>query len=194
MKHLFEAHSHDYQFHLACPIERCSCGFSHGSSFSSLLSHINRKHHLWKENLESSGTVTVDIIARTRPEIQTPEFKASPEVAENNSDNSCISLLRLLSDSPQNEDADFPVHDPQITAGNLLLMLKERHNMTQMTISFAIDSVKKLIISTCNNLIATASAAGVNIDSENIDPFNGLEAEYFQTKYYKEHLGLVVSS
>ena len=66
--------------------------------------------------------------------------------------------------------------------------------MTQMAISFATDSVKKLITSTCNNLIATASAAGVNIDPENIVPFNGLETEYFQTKYYKEHLGLVLSS
>ena len=33
----------------------------------------------------------------------------------------------------------------------------------------------------------------MNLNAEDSDPFYGLETEYFQTKYYKEHLGLVVS-
>ena len=64
---------------------------------------------------------------------------------------------------------------------NFLLMLKERHCMSQTAISFAIESVKKFIY-TCDHLKASASAAGVNINAEDIDLFYGLETEYFQTK------------
>lgn len=69
--------------------------------------------------------------------------------------------------------------------------------MNQTAISFAIGSVRKLITYTCDHVRATATAAataaGVNINAKDIDPFHGLETEYFQTKYYKEYLGLVVS-
>jgi hypothetical protein len=160
---------------------------------------MNRKHPVWKEKLENSGTVTVDIMP---PRTESPEHETPAASGSGASGSEAVINPELSSDvgsshSPQDQalrDDHFPVCDSRAIAGKFLLMLKERHNMTQTAISFAIDSVKKLITCASNDVMATASATGVNIDSENIDPFHGLETEYFQTKYYKEHLGLVVSS
>ena len=153
------------------------------------LTDMNRKHQFWKEKLERTRTVTIDLIpepSRT-PEI---EKQACPEVqhdcpfdsdARNVSDDDGIAIAECLS----------PADDPRVMAGKFLLMLKERHRMSQTAITYAVESVRKIISCTFDNL--KASAIGVNIDSEDIDPFRGLETEYFQTKFYKDHFGLVVS-
>ena len=147
---------------------------------------MNRKHPSWKDKLESSGPVTVDLMpSRETMEDSAnlpPPLDANDHTPESESIDCNNQVL---------QDVDVPVNDPRATAAKFLLMLKERHNMTQTAISFAIDSVKRLVTCTCN---ATAAADGVGIDAESVDPFCGLETEYFQTKYYKENLGLVVSN
>lgn len=154
---------------------------------------MNRKHPFWKHKLKSSGTVTVDLMP-SRETTEVPADLPSPPEADVNSSPTTPENESTVCSSQVLQDDDSPVSDPRATAAKFLLMLKERHNMTQTAISFAIDSVKRLVTCTCNELIATAAASGVGIDAENVDSFCGLETEYFQTKYYKEHLGLVVSN
>ena len=143
---------------------------------------MNRKHPFWKEKLESAETIRVELVAIT----QTDPVSPQPLVASNTLED-CFDHNNGVSDS---DDDHIPADDPRATAGKFLLMLKERHRMSQTAISFVIGSVRKLIAYTCDHVRATATAAGVNINAEDIDP---LDTEYFQTKYYKEHLGLVVS-
>lgn len=143
VKHLFEAHSHDASFHFDCPIDECSHTFSHRSTFSSLLSHMNRKHPFWKDKLESSGTVTVDLMP-SRETTEVPADLPPPPEADVNSSPTTPENESTVCSSQVLQDDDSPVSNPRATAAKFLLMLKERHNMTQTALSFAIDSVKRL--------------------------------------------------
>jgi len=51
VKHLFEAHCTDPNFTYSCPIAGCTHVFKLGCTYSSFWSHINRKHHDWKDQL-----------------------------------------------------------------------------------------------------------------------------------------------
>lgn len=148
---------------------------------------MNRMHPFWKEKLESADTIKVELVT-TMAITQTDPVSPQPLLASNTLEDGFD--YNEVSDS---DDDHIPADDPRATAGKFLLMLKERHRMSQTAISFAIGSVRKLIAYTCDHVRATATAAGVNINAEDIDPFYGLETEYFQTKYYKEYLGLAVS-
>ena len=97
---------------------------------------MNRKHPFWKEKLESVATIRVETaVTKTIPEAISPQPL-----------NDCQDTLEDDHNNKVPDDADyFPADDPRVTAGKISLVLKECHRMSQTAISFAIESVKKLI-------------------------------------------------
>ena len=183
LKHLFEAHSGIQGFSLECPVSGCSHTFSQGAHFSSFLCHANRKHQNWKDKIESSRAL---------------EIPASSEANAVNHPSADMDTIdetanHLNSGVPEPHSQCVPVHDPRATAGRFLLTLKERHRLSQVAISFTINSVREIVSQACHNITTSAATAGVSISSEALDPFCGLDTEYLQSKFYEEHFGLVVS-
>jgi hypothetical protein len=91
----------------------------------------------------------------------------------------------------------------QTAAARFLLALKEQHRLTQVSINFLVDQVKLIVagvVADVENAVKfkLASEGVTTIDIvqgcfTNVNPFEGLETEYKQSKFYKEHFNLVVS-
>lgn len=88
-----------------------------------------------------------------------------------------------------------------------LLKLKEHRRITQTAIDDIVEGSQSLFQQTvqtieagvraclANNGIDPGDIKGLNATFQGlIDPFQGLESRYNQEKYYKENLGLVVST
>lgn len=187
LKHLFEAHSGTEGFSIDCPIDGCCHTFTQGSCFSSILSHANRKHQNWRDRFEQQRTVELSINNERNDKTQP---SAETDITEEQLDNANDAYIPGIAEY---RDTFVPPNDSRASAGKFLLTLKERHRLSQTAISFTIESVRKLITHVSGEIKASASAAGVNISSEALDPFRGLDTEYLQTKFYQEHFGLVVS-
>jgi hypothetical protein len=95
---------------------------------------MNRKHPVWKEKLENSGTVTVDIMPpRTEsPEHETPAASGSGASGSGASGSEAVINPELFSDvdivgsshSPQDQalrDDHFPVCDSRAIAGKFFI-------------------------------------------------------------------------
>lgn len=86
-------------------------------------------------------------------------------------------------------------------AALFLLTLKEKYNISQRALDYAVGSVATIVDQACSNIkqsvIATLREKGFTEDiseSFNVEqPFNGLETEYRQSTFYKTEFGLVVS-
>ena len=89
----------------------------------------------------------------------------------------------------------------QTAAARFLLALKEQHRLTQVSINFLVDQVKLIVagvVADIENAVKSKLASeGVTTIIHgcfrNVNPFEGLETEYKQSKFYKEHFNLVVS-
>ena len=183
LKHLFEAHSGIQGFSLECPVSGCSHTFSQGASFSSFLCHANRKHQNRRDKIESSRAQEIPASSGENAGSHPSGYMGTIDVTANHSNSSVL--------EPQSQCV--PVHDPRVTAGKFLLTLKERHRLSQVAISFTINSVQEIVSQACHNIRTSAATAGVSISSEALDPFCGLDTDYLQSKFYEEHFGLVVS-
>lgn len=88
----------------------------------------------------------------------------------------------------------------QTAAARFLLALKEQHRLTQVSINFLVDQVKLIVAGVVAGveeaIRSKLSSEGVTtiIDEcfRDVNPFEGLETEYKQSKFYKEHFNLVV--
>ena len=86
------------------------------------------------------------------------------------------------------------------------MTLMERYQLTQTAINFLIRQVQNMIHYSLLNIKNLVEAELMGLIAENItqpvlsdyfehiDPFKSLHSEYLQTKFYKDHFGLVVSS
>ena len=94
-----------------------------------------------------------------------------------------------------------------MAAAKFILKLKEKHQIAQSTVDEILDDTKELTSRIVHRLqqsmATTLTEAGVNIDGipgftetfedrEILHPFDGLHTEYWQSKFYKEKMGLVV--
>ena len=218
LKHLFESHSSNKDFKISCPGNDCPKSFA---TFSSFLSHANRKHPMWKEQLESStrtflfcdGLSQGGLAATTASKeadldsssYENPE--ENPNEARNDADHQAdpdssidahIPVFSNLTtngaegscanDSIINNGVsclDKSVHS-QAVAAKFLLTLKEQYRISQTALEFTINAVKDIV------------AVHSSRDHEELqhdvllNPFEGVETEYMQTKFYREHFGLVV--
>ena len=75
----------------------------------------------------------------------------------------------------------------QTVAAKLLLTLKEQYRMSQAALDFTLNAVKD--ITTLHSSVIKDHQSL----SEALNPFEGVETEHMQNKFYREHFGLVVS-
>ena len=123
-------------------------------------------------------------------------------------------VTRQNGDTDQ-EDEDpnncFWDHEEDITAADehllaqkstalLLLTLKERHRLTQVAVNFSVGQMKQMVLHVLDD-VKTSVKKKMDADSTadidecfDVNPFQGLETEYLQTKFYQKHFNLVVSS
>lgn len=191
VKHVFEAHFADPNFTYCCPVQGCPHVFKLGSTYSSFLSHANRKHGDWRDQLSSR----VSTVASTTGPLETNPVSG-------NMDDGTFSGNMLDTDNSEMECC--PVSGPSPvsrSAAQFLLTLKERYRLTQTAVDFAVGSVNQLVshvyqeLEVCvrkelqENDIAIPPTLGDCFTPMNL--FCGLESEYQQAKYYREHFGLV---
>ena len=197
LKHLFEAHSNASTFLLSCPVGECSQTFSQGSKFTSFVTHANRKHHNWRKQLENVQDMSECYCTPATPEPYVGDDDIVPESAD------------MLPGSSSSENATFVctshprpyTESTEKTAGHFLLSTKERHRLTQSAMKFTVTSVKILISNVHKDIesamVSKLTQQGINTEELDLaveipNPFDGLETEHMQTKFFQTNFGLVV--
>ena len=197
VKHIFQSHSADPLFTFPCPFANCPYVFKPGSTYFSFQSHAQRKHPNWNEELSSLPATTS----------QEPESAASSVQLQSTDeryqlDEHVASTQEEVSTLPQIQVSTGPSTVSQ-SAAQFLLTLKEKYRLTQAAVDFAVGLINQIVSHVCDEL--HRSVGGILQESHNvipatldeaftpIQPFEGLTTEYQQSKYYREHFGLVVS-
>ena len=203
VKHEFEAHSTEANFRRTCDINGCPLLFR---SYGSFLSHANRKHPNWKEDLEAHAIQSNSAVSHTG--IADSESVGVVSVGDPGDDGIVLGDSGDGDSEPDDSgdgdsepddsgdgdsDDNLETYDPnqrtpggettntdlQRTAALFLLTLKEKFKLTQTAVDFAMSSVKTMMD------LVTSNA---------VHPFAGLETEYLQNNYYRNYFGLVVCS
>ena len=185
MRHSFEAHSSLPNFLFTCGVNGCLQSFS---KLSGMTSHLSRKHK--GVDLENAQ-VESDISPAIRAEDCNEEMEIDlPQCA-----------------TPNVHDESYKEDNLERSAALFLLSMKERFEITQSALDFAVSQVQQMIDFAFENtresvknavfphLQASASSQPLlDIDECIItpNPFTNLKSEYLQSKYYQEHFDLVV--
>ena len=186
MRHIGAVHSHEDGFRVRCGFDSCPRVLTNYRAFRR---HLRRRHGyclktcnpaIGEEQLEG-GNTTSNSWAGGEPEnipSLEPEFHHDP-----------------ISD--KRSDAMY------------ILKLKEKYKLAQTTVDYILGDTEeiagRLVSRLQHRLITTLSEAGVNAleipgfrevfeGPEVLRPFSGLNIEYLQDKYFRENMGLVVSS
>ena len=112
-----------------------------GSTYSSFLSHANRKHPNWRQVLDA----TFPIGRRKQPSLQPliePESGCGDE-STNDGDDDHKDFS--MPDYPSRDNEDVCVSDSQRAAAKFVLTLKERYKLSQTAVDFAIAAVNQII-------------------------------------------------
>ena len=187
----------------ACHVEHCPRAFTLGSTYSSFLTHVTRKHPNWKEILDQAPPIT-----RAKPHnSQPPLLPLEPQGDLENGHVPPDDDDPMEFDTPEwpTDRSDDDISDARKAAGRFLLALKERYRLSQTTVDFTVGAVNQIISIVYEDLrksvIQSLNDIGVPTQDICIDHlfspeniFEELETEYQQTKFYKDHFGLVVSS
>jgi len=149
-----------------------------------------RKHPGWRESLNEDHSIDssedTDVDSDEEDMAVEESGYTISEIVDNNSYN--------MNDCEVNID---------MIGAHFLLNLKEKYKVTQVALDFVLDKVVEFIAIAsakikCNVLDKLKE---LNHDVEEIlsdcflpiDPFSQMRTEYEQTKFYKEHFGLIVS-
>ena len=204
LRHTFQSHSNEPNFLFTCGVEGCQQTFR---TYASICSHLNRKHR--HANLEE---VQSEVIAGTSTYLSNEINNIEDNVSNYRDDD-------ITESFPDDEDDDITTGSEdnidvsgctstenylQRSAALFLLTLKERYQLTQTAINFLIRQVQNMIHYSLLNIKNSAELMGLITENitqsvlldyfECVDPFKSLHSEYLQTKFYKDHFGLVVSS
>ena len=187
----------------ACHVEQYPRAFTLGSTYSSFVSHATRKHPNWKELLDQAPPITRPKLNQSAnssasfPECESPgEIESDNDQQDDNNDPMDFSTPEW----PTNSSGDG-VSEARKAAGKFLLGLKERYRLSQAAVDFTVGAVNQIISIVYEDLKknVTQSLNGMGVAITDIDHlfnpediFDGLETEYQQTKFYKDHFGLVV--
>ena len=178
MRHVFETHSNEPNFKFPC----CSCGQTF-SQYSSMVSHLSRKHRS-----SDVATATQPVTLQDQGDIFSPEPST-----EGHAD-------YLPVDPLLNRSEHFRLRR---AAALFLLTLKEKYKLTQTTIDFAVCQVQHMVSYALQDMkdevqqhVARTLGAElpdlIDIMDTSIDPFEGLQTEYMQTKFFRENFDLTV--
>ena len=158
--------------------------------------HANRRHCNWRQTLALEAPDDDDV---THTSCWLGNFDADDGGPE----------ALGPSHSSNSDDSEEGI-DLQRTAALFLLILKEKHRLTQSAVDFAVGSVKQMMTLAYEGSKQSVKEAlqssqdtsdishAADLDScfqlAFVDPFSGLETEYLQTKYYRDNFNLVVSN
>ena len=193
-KHVFQAHCSESNFHYVCGITNCPHAFKTGATYASFLTHCNRKHSNWREILgrnlclQFQRPLELDRIVDGQPDAQEPM-----DLQQLNFDDS-LDLCGRNELTVSNEDVE-------LAAARFLLTLKEKYRLTQASLNFALESVSDIINVTCRSIehavhqeLGESGISPPPCCFHTPDPFSNLKTEYQQTKFYRDHFGLIVSN
>lgn len=177
LRHIGTTHRYDPGLSIKCGIKSCPGVYT---NFESFRSHVYRKHRdeLFLLNVESSSIVD--------DSQQDDVINADDPMADNVDSRPAIqtgggSALKL-------------------NAAKFLLKIKEECKLTQASLDVIASGVKGLWAQAMDGLKQTLQDLLPETNMSNIDesifsasPFDGLETQYFQEKFYRENFGYIVS-
>ncbi len=120
-------------------------------------------------------------------------------------DPSMVSVDLPRNIGPVTDDSATPLQlncsQAERAAGLFLLTLKEKYKLSQKAINFAVGSISTIVDSVTESIqdsVESALENGASIADvaecfQHDDPFESLQTEYKQSKFYREEFGLVVS-
>ena len=205
VSHLRVSHSKDPSFNVMCGVGGCREVFR---AFSAFNAHIYRHHRseIGVSSPTESGTCSFSLPTLEEPSgVNVVELMESPEGERQNnlqddhfqevsSTSIPVSALQQTCSS-----SDF---SRKLTAANLILQLREGHQVSQVAISEVVSGCRSLCNEVVNELksdvIATLSTNGpVQEDialvlNKDFDPFKNIDTNYLFEKFCMDHLGCLV--
>ena len=165
------------------------------STYSSLQSHINRNHN----KSDVPDTSLFGCLVAT-DENQDPFFPTDLQDPMSGRLDDDDRVWHFPEDESMDESGESS--SLQTAAARFLLALKEQHRLTQVSINFLVEQVKLIVAGVVADVEEAvksklASEGVTTIIHEcfrDVNPFEGLETEYKQSKFYKENFNLVVSA
>ena len=185
LRHTFEAHSNVPGFNFMCGIDGCSQTFQ---TYSGITSHLRRKHRGRDLNEQPVALSQLD-------DTNTDQTPADICMIDDSDDTATPGQQR-----------EAPDNTLERSAALFLLCLKERFQISQTAIDFAVSQVQHMVTFAIEDIqhavecylqsLSTESPPDIAAIIECFtvpDPFTNLQNEYMQTKYYKENFELIVS-
>ena len=189
VNHSFEAHSSELNFSFTCRIEGCPRSFSRYSSFKS---HLSRKHPN----------------PHPPPPVPTPEQSAGDILDDHqdpyHADQSATSSSTNSMDTTQEDESLSSISDADVQKSVALLLLKakEKHRLTQVSIDFIVEQMKIIVSQLLKHIevkVQDSLSEGCDLSTtlsecfaSITNPFDKLDTEHMQSKYYRENFNLVV--
>ena len=175
LRHVGEVHKHDPNFFIRCGIHHCPQTYT---NFFSFRSHVYRKHRDFAET--DTGQMSND-----------GTLQDGAGAGEYNDDESA----EILPDV-----AEF-----QQVAATFVLKTREEYRIPQSTVDKLLQDVTGFVSSALSkakhdlmrkaegieNVEQMSSIVSQSFDAD-VDPFAGLQTEYQQTAYYKNHFNYLV--
>lgn len=215
VQHLFQAHSSECNFTYLCGILSCCYTFKPGSTYSGFLTHCNRKHPGWRNHLaECPCTMHDSDDDEDAGDDDEPRY-AGDDYNRSSGDTMDMDNIfieeRATMESNEHEESTTHTMNVNVISARFLLNLKERHKLTQVALDYILDAVTELNEVIVNKIKQNVSRKIEELAQESIhdltsiqsplndcfiptNPFLHLRTEYKQTKFYKEHFGLIVSN
>ena len=184
LRHVGCVHAHEPNFHIVCGINGCPCTYKNYHFFRK---HLHRSHPFCMSTHEMSTH-------------QMPSGDSSEDLGDTFSESTSYYV---------------PVEGTEVTeeaarhsAALFILKTKEVLNMTQTATNQIVNDVSEMMRNTLSQVATKVSsvlaANNISIDDvrgvskvfrdENLqNPFHGLQTQHTQQKYFRDHLGLVVS-
>lgn len=166
-------------FNYPCGISGCIQTFK---TMSAICSHLQRKHpHFDLSKLHSPDCTS------------TAQEQEHVVLQWSNDELDCNNLSAVNSTTDNHLVA-------QKSTALLLLTLKEQHRLTQTAINFSVGQIRLMVShvfedvkTSIKDRLSTFDIGECNIDQcFDVDLFQGLETEYSQSKFYRDHFNLVV--
>ena len=214
LKHLFEAHSLESNFSYTCGFNGCRRTFTLGASYDAFRSHCDRKHHNWKESLDSISFDDRESVTDNSSNVA-ELAEATTRTTATRHPSSSIAALSFDSEEDMDTNRITAVNDSEViceydrheesnlelTAANFVLSLKEKFKLSQVSLNFAIKSVEEIIEMSATNIqhsvVKTLQESDITTNIAHCftspSPFANLKTEYQQTRFFKEHFGYIVS-
>ena len=208
VRHLFDAHSSESNFNYVCGISSCGRNFATDATYEAFCDHCTRYHHNWRRTfIPTTGieelTIDATLLATTN------ESRSSIEDDDIEDTLNCVEETLPFLESHGTEIV--PVHRPRdddtsrmkMAAGNFVLTVKEKFKLTQASLNYIMQTVNEITKLSANNIkqsvmkelqgSGSVIAPCLNQCFLPVNPFDELNTEYQQTKFFKEKFGLVVS-